>query len=486
MGKAEQSKQFTLDTNLYRRFCDVACEPILVFQVPEGRLVHCNEAACDVFGATSDQLLNRTDDDLFADFRLKDVINGRGKTAERRYTGTVNIKRDDGVVVLARSRGEVMELEKDRLFFMSLHPVAREEYSEGRLQTVLEEMSIILENIRDSVCLTDTGGNIVFANPAFSNMVHHPLADVLGTTVFSLFPESLRGNIEQPFRRLVSDPEEEPVEIVLESEPENIFLEIRIESIHTEAGNHYLLFVFHDFWLLRKEAQRGAVSEDWFQYIFRGAPHGLVLFNEAGRLIDINKRALEMLNLPDARTAISAELFNTSDPEILDLGKADADTVVKKVFEGGAKEFPLPAKFKGKKVFRLRYQPILHKSGRRSIVLSISERAPEKASEDARGADVSRVVSSVPDVVYRLDVKRNAFEFLSSSVLRQTGFTVEEFSLDPTAILKDQVPEEDFRFLSHTIQQHLANRLWASRSGIPVPQERRRGHLDKRRQVVRV
>ncbi len=61
-----------------------------------------------------------------------------------------------------------------------------------------DSLFIATETMRDGLLITNTHGNIIYANPAIADMLNYPLSEIPGRSIFSFMPpEQSDRSIEQ-------------------------------------------------------------------------------------------------------------------------------------------------------------------------------------------------------------------------------------------------------------------------------------------------
>ena len=92
----------------------------------------------------------------------------------------------------------------------------------------------------------------------------------------------------------------------------------------------------------------------------------------------------------------------------------------------------------------------------RSAMFVHAQTANANARETKSENRLLRFIENINDVFYHYNVKESRYEFISPSVLPQTGYTVEEYMQNPQEFSQKTTVEDDLSLVFHKIRQHLA------------------------------
>ncbi len=150
---------------------------------PDGRWLKVNASVCAILGYSEDELMARTfqdithPDDLAADLAyVRQMLSGEISTyrMEKRYL------RKDGRTVWALL---AVSLIRDRkgvplLFISQVEDITERRWAEGQRQ----RLSMAIDQVVESVIITDPEGVIQYVNPAFEKITGYSRAEALGQT----------------------------------------------------------------------------------------------------------------------------------------------------------------------------------------------------------------------------------------------------------------------------------------------------------------
>lgn len=143
----------------------------------EGKFIEVNQQACDTLGYSKEELLKLSVTDVEMDFDLKSVKKEWAKIeAGINFTLYGNQRRKDGTIFPVEVRFGCSEWKGQKLFLGLARDITERKHDEEQLR----KLSRAVEQSPISIILTDTQGNIEYANPKTLKVSGYELAELIG------------------------------------------------------------------------------------------------------------------------------------------------------------------------------------------------------------------------------------------------------------------------------------------------------------------
>ena len=173
---------------------------LISYKDPAGRYLGCNEAfAVRFIGRSKEEIIGRDDRTLIPHEEMALVYSQREREA---LTAATPVTRDEAVIM---SNGEQLLLETIRIPFrdedgriLGIISVGRDVTARRELEQALElshnHMQTILDNLPMQAWLKDREGRLLMVNHKYAEAVGRTREEILGRTVFDLWPQDLAGD----------------------------------------------------------------------------------------------------------------------------------------------------------------------------------------------------------------------------------------------------------------------------------------------------
>jgi PAS domain S-box-containing protein len=100
-----------------------------------------------------------------------------------------------------------------------------------------DSLFIATETMRDGLLITNTHGNIIYANPAIADMLNYPLSEIQGRSIFSFMPpEQSDRSIEQLLPVLLEASQLKREMELFSRDGSPLFVEMTAAVVHTQNG----------------------------------------------------------------------------------------------------------------------------------------------------------------------------------------------------------------------------------------------------------
>ncbi|MCB1960695.1 MAG: PAS domain S-box protein [Rhodocyclaceae bacterium] len=218
----ERTQQF------YARVFDLMPHPVLVKSI-DHRYVLANRAACEFFGCsaaelidkrTADLLPNQEEDHYAAD---NQVLSEGGVVSSEFHVTLVDGRQRNAVVTKAAVEG----LDGDLVVLTVITDLTVLRRTEAALQASVGELDALFRNSPLGMAMIEVNGSIVRVNHAFAEIVGRSEADLVGVRYSALTPtrfhrldrektlSALRNNVVTPYERAFVRPDGSEVPVVL-------------------------------------------------------------------------------------------------------------------------------------------------------------------------------------------------------------------------------------------------------------------------------
>ncbi len=148
-----------------------------------------------------------------------------------------------------------------------------------------------LETIADGFYLLDRDWRFAYVNHEAERMLRRPREDLIGRMVWEEYPEAVGGIFDTEYHRAVTTGE--PVVFETYYAPLDVWVIVRAHP--TEEG---LAAYFLDVSAQHKAEAALAASERRYRSLFEQASDAILVADDAGRYVEANRSAAELLGLP--------------------------------------------------------------------------------------------------------------------------------------------------------------------------------------------
>ncbi len=208
-ARKQTEEQLRASEALYHATFDYAAVGIAHVAL-DGRWIRFNDAVCRITGYSRDELNQKTfadithPDDLAADWALAHrAAAGEipGYSMEKRYV------RPDGSAVWANLTVSVVRDAGGAAqhYISIIEDINARKRAEAALRERDQYLNSVLESITDGLIVFDVDWNLTFANRAWERMSGMRRDEVLGRSLWELFPAARGSNVEVEFERAVRD-----------------------------------------------------------------------------------------------------------------------------------------------------------------------------------------------------------------------------------------------------------------------------------------
>jgi PAS domain S-box-containing protein len=174
--------------------------------------------------------------------------------------------------------------------------VTEQRRSNDELRRSDERFRALLESAPDAAVIINADGQIVLVNEQAEHMFGHPREVTVGRPAEMLVPERLRTDFNRHREHSLANPGTRPegLELLgLRADDTEFLADIALSSVETDEGRLTAAFIRN----VTKRALAEDVlrqSEERFRDLLESAPDAVVVAEEGGRIVLVNKRTEEM------------------------------------------------------------------------------------------------------------------------------------------------------------------------------------------------
>ncbi|MFO7445971.1 MAG: PAS domain S-box protein [Ignavibacteriaceae bacterium] len=142
----------------------------------KGEIINVNPAFCEMTGFTENKLISRPVNSLYIHpgedilFRIKQIAEGKSPFLE------TTLKRKDSTSIDVEMSCNMLNLEDESLYFLSVRNVTERKFSEQKIG----QLSRAVEQSPVSIIITNTDGVIEYVNPKFCDITGYTFGEVIG------------------------------------------------------------------------------------------------------------------------------------------------------------------------------------------------------------------------------------------------------------------------------------------------------------------
>ena len=467
-GLKQAQEDLSIREEYYRRLTENAPEGIIVLD-SEGVMRYYSQSMKRVLGYEEGENIGKS---VFEFVHPKDVPKALNIFAEL-------ISLEPGAVVSVEMRAlrkdgswrDVEVIGTNRLFdpavkgvVINFHDVSERKQAEEALRESETKLKQIFNSVRDEIALVDSSGKIVDINQRCQDLWGVPADEAVGrkftdidfidseelSRLAGLFMEAVSGEGHfHPFLEFEgkhADGHVVPVEVSLSP------------FIGASGEMEGFLAVLRDV-SERKQAEEALrESEMKLKQIFNSVRDTIALVDSGGKIVDVNQRSQDMWGVP-ADEAVGRKFTD------IDFMDSEGLSRLNELFMGGVSGevslWPF-VEFDGKHVdghvvpVEVSLSPFMGASGEMEGFLAVlRDMSERKRAEEALRESERRyrlIADNVADVIWTWDLSTWMFTYVSPSILRQQGFTVEE-SMQRRA--EDVLPPASLGLMMSTLAEEL-------------------------------
>ncbi len=187
-----------------------------------------------------------------------------------------------------------------------------------------EKYRRLVENMMEGVTVVDVNEKILFINETALEIFGHSREKMLGKPLTEFTPESEHKILQQSTKEKLEGQTSSYLLKIKKKNDEERYLRVNSSPLFEKNGSYYgSLGVYHDITEPIEFRAKLERSEQRFRKIFEDSPNGILIFDEDGSLIDVNKEFYNILGIsPDEPNDFNSyNIFNDTNIEDLELSE---------------------------------------------------------------------------------------------------------------------------------------------------------------------
>jgi two-component system cell cycle sensor histidine kinase/response regulator CckA len=178
-----------------------------------------------------------------------------------------------------RLRASAFQMRGERYAILSHRDITPRVQAEEARRTSEERHRLIWEATNDAMALTDAGGTVVDANPAYLRLYRRAPQEVIGASFTSVYPPEQRLDVAERYRETFWT---QPTGMLFESsvpraDGDERVVEARIDFVERDGLRNGMLSVIRDITAHKRAEARLREQEALFRLIFEQSPLGMAL-----------------------------------------------------------------------------------------------------------------------------------------------------------------------------------------------------------------
>jgi PAS domain S-box-containing protein len=418
-------------------------ECLLVSLMETGEHLAADDAYIALYGYSRQELIGRTSVELgtFASEALRQAYVEQIRQKGSFHDPEISIRAKSGERVPCRLTAEHVWIGDAEGLLVHLQRRSEPSRTEERLQRELEmwqrQAADLLQHMPVAFLSLDEAFHIAYVNEHAESLLERPLAELIGTDVFDVLPETLAPSFHDAVRRAMV--ERVAVDAEDSFSPTGRWFEVT--AYPSERG----VSVFLRDVTERHEAQlQLADAEERYRALVEQVPAVIYLEGVDGHLIYSSPRIVDLLGVTPEEIVAEPlwwDMVHPDDAEAVDA----ADREAERTGDPWHLEYRMIAK-DGRTVWvRDDARLVLDEDGNqrfwRGVMIDVTERKEIELALRAAENEYRQIVEQVPAVIYKQDVDGN-ITYLSPQYEALFGYTAEERMADWT-IWTDRIHPDD-------------------------------------------
>lgn len=371
----------------YKMIFENSIDAILLTS-PDGTISAANPAACRMFGLSEQEIISKGRAGL-----ADNTYPGLAKAVEERertgkFFGELRMKRGDGSVFPAEVSTSIFAAENGGKYTcMILRDITERKAAEEKHQKIMREMhqyASVFENAKWGIVISSIDGkNIMMMNPEFARMHGFAREELLGTSLWDLFPPEARPDLTENMMKVVDLGHHEFESLHIRKDGSVFPVYISSAAVKDENGNKiFRAATVFDITQRKKYEDELKKSELSYRTLTENSTDYVMRYDRECRHTYMNKAGLEVSGFSES-DIIGKTHQEAGFPE--DLSKVWEERIMR-VFETGESdmwEFEWESA-QGKKVLDWRLMPEKDERGNIYSVLGISRDITEMISREEK------------------------------------------------------------------------------------------------------
>jgi two-component system CheB/CheR fusion protein len=264
---------------------------VILLADDEARYIDCNPAAVQVLGYSKEELCQ---------MRVADVVLGvEAEAFEAIWAQFIEAGTMEGEYQLKARDGRVCDMEFRAVanILPGVHlSVLRDVTERKKHERMVGQQAKIINEIHDSVIITDLNGVIQSVNKGGQTLLGYPDEELIGQHVSVLYPADQHDFLEQGVIGPVLEKGTHQVEVTMHTkEGERVHTDLALSLLRDESGAPVAMAGYARDITDRKQAEQAlAAAKERIGRILESISEGFLVIDNQDRLLYINDRAVEI------------------------------------------------------------------------------------------------------------------------------------------------------------------------------------------------
>lgn len=328
--------------NLYRTLVENAPEALVVLDMDTQKFSSVSESATRLFKMSKEELMRVGPAELSPDFQpggissVEMAIDKINLAVSGKKTSFEWIHRDaEGKLIPCEVWLALLPSKDKTLVRGSIIDITERKKSEELIRSAEETRRLIMNSALDAIVSIDLEGAIIFWTPQAEKIFGWKESEILGKTLEeTIIPLKYRNHHKKGIQHYIKTGEGPILNKLLEMSALNksgheFPVEISITPVKQGASEFFCAFI-RDITERKKAAETIKLNEEKYRTLVEQAVDAIALYDAAGRILDVNSGAVELLGYS------KDELANMSLSQILTAKELSASPVRYDVLSGGA------------------------------------------------------------------------------------------------------------------------------------------------------
>ena len=263
---------------------------------------HCwvllNDSCCKLLGRSREELIGKTDYDVLprdqADefWRVDDLVFRTGKP----NTNLEKITWAGEIRTISTKKSLLVDPATGKKYIVgTIRDVTARQRNEEEIRRQKDHLDEVFNNVHEGIGIVDEQERIIFCNPAFGKIFEQDLEDLIGRSLFDLFPPQANRIIRRQNRERRKGKASIYELPLVTREGKHKYLLVTASPRYDEKGKYRGAFgAILDITDRKRNEEALRETTERLQIIFEYAPEAYYLTDTRGRFVDGNRAAEEM------------------------------------------------------------------------------------------------------------------------------------------------------------------------------------------------
>ena len=277
----------------------------------DGKFIEVNQALAEILGyKNKKELLKVKIKDLYKEKKKREDFIIKLKRYGHVHDEEIWLKKKNGTPILCSDTAVAIFDEKGKIKYIDgfIEDITSKRALEEKLRMINE----IVQNMQEMVLVADREGRIIFTNPAIEKILGYKPEEILGDKYWVLVhPDEREREEEREYVARVARREIEVRKKVYENVLKHKNGRIKwIAWRDTWIPPGYIIGVGRDVTEEKIAREKLKISESKYRTLFEHSGTIIFMINKKGKILAVNKRGAEFLNLPKERIENKLNVFN--------------------------------------------------------------------------------------------------------------------------------------------------------------------------------